>query len=354
MSYDDHMCEELVVEILSRLPTKSLLRFRSVSKSLYAVIGSPEFILLHTLRSPKKVMISHRCHKTAPAKYIYTLHSEAQMSSNNPYTGIPPAVRFPFTDYKIFGSCNGILCIHEYPKGDIHLWNPSIRRKVIIVHDHPLKLTFFYVARPVMLGFCFDPTIDDYKILMMHKPHAFVYTMKTHTWQAIASPPYYWFVSDSQCLLHGALHWLTKTDHYYNILTFHLSSEVFSTIELPEPSSITFQVTTIKGSLAAISSDPHAHSWIWVRNTAAASWSAAYKFDTNPFKETRMVLQIAPSEEFLCCRYFDEILVYKSETQSRVAELSDCSKMFDMNMCVESLGLLDMGTSWDQGSKENK
>ncbi|MFS7924542.1 putative phosphoglycerate mutase (2,3-diphosphoglycerate-independent) [Helianthus anomalus] len=34
----------LNVEILSRLPTKSLLRFRSVSKSLCVCIGSPGFI----------------------------------------------------------------------------------------------------------------------------------------------------------------------------------------------------------------------------------------------------------------------------------------------------------------------
>ncbi|MFS8032116.1 putative phosphoglycerate mutase (2,3-diphosphoglycerate-independent) [Helianthus anomalus] len=48
------LCEELNVEILSRLPTKSLLRFRSVSKSLCACIGSRGFIRIHTLDLRRK------------------------------------------------------------------------------------------------------------------------------------------------------------------------------------------------------------------------------------------------------------------------------------------------------------
>ncbi|KAJ0453926.1 putative F-box domain-containing protein [Helianthus annuus] len=72
------LCEELIVDIFSRLPTKSLLRFRSVSKSLYACIGSPEFIRLHALRSPEKFMLIHRIQHEAEENphNTYTLHLE--------------------------------------------------------------------------------------------------------------------------------------------------------------------------------------------------------------------------------------------------------------------------------------
>ncbi|KAF5763073.1 putative F-box domain-containing protein [Helianthus annuus] len=149
------LCEELNVEILSRLPTKSLLRFRSVSKSLCARIGSPSFIRIHTLRSPKKVMLRHQF----PFKDMYALHSEGQLSC----TSIPQ-VEYPFRSSSIIvGSCNGILCVYENVNGGIHLWNPSIRRKVTI-QNRPSWSD--YKIRHDPLGFGFDPILDDYKILM--------------------------------------------------------------------------------------------------------------------------------------------------------------------------------------------
>ncbi|MFS8014795.1 putative F-box domain-containing protein [Helianthus anomalus] len=227
------LCEDLlIVEIFSRLPSKSLLRFRSVSKSLCACIGSPDFIRLHKLRSPPKKLLS-----------------------DNPYVGITPvngpsSLRKPF--YHIFGSCNGIICLHEHcsRKRILCLWNPSIRRKV----DGP------FLGHCWVYGFGFDPIIDDYKLLRIDKDDysSCVYTLKTRTWRKIASPTgKFLFVGDHLCrfnLFNGLLHWAVKKS-----------------------------------------------TWIWVRkeynNNTAASWSVAYKLDTNPFKR---VLQITPNDELLC------------------------------------------------------
>ncbi|KAJ0647666.1 putative F-box domain-containing protein [Helianthus annuus] len=138
------LCEELIIEIFTRLPVKSLLRFRSVSKSLCACIGSPDFIRLHTLRSQEKVMFVHRVCSKGPHyplhtrgqhhfNYMYTLHSRGQLP-RDPYIGVR-AAEYPFREFSIVGSSNGIICLHEYGNG-INLWNPSIRRKVT-VHDRP-------------------------------------------------------------------------------------------------------------------------------------------------------------------------------------------------------------------------
>ncbi|KAJ0453931.1 putative F-box domain-containing protein [Helianthus annuus] len=367
------LCEDLlIVEIFSRLPSKSLLRFRSVSKSLCACIGSPDFIRLHKLRSPKKVMIIHAhsySKKTGPTlytKYIHTLHSEGQLLSDNLYVGITPvngpsSLRKPL--YHIFGSCNGIICLHEHcsRKRILCLWNPSIRRKVRI-RDRP------FLGHCWVYGFGFDPIIDDYKLLRIDKDNysSFVYTLKPRTWRKIASPTgKFLFVGDHLSrfnLFNGLLHWAVKKRyryvfHYY-IMTFDLSSEVFSTIELPKPTWGIDEVTIIKGCLGVISykhdNQSFFNTWIWVRkecnNNTAASWSVAYNLDTNPLQR---VLQITPNDELLCYSFYKGIVVYNPETreQWRLADLSDSSRVCDMITCVDSLELLDMKTSSRKGSK---
>ncbi|KAJ0691778.1 putative F-box domain-containing protein [Helianthus annuus] len=127
----NELCPELIVEIFTRLPTQSLLRFRSVSKSICGMIGSPDFIRLHAVRSPKKFTVIHRVNYKAEGitKSMYTINSagEGQLS----YIGTTP-VEYPFARVNIVGSCNGILCVYEIDKRIIHLWNPSIRRKATV------------------------------------------------------------------------------------------------------------------------------------------------------------------------------------------------------------------------------
>ncbi|MFS8014772.1 putative F-box domain-containing protein [Helianthus anomalus] len=347
-SYD--LCEELIVEILSWLPTKSLVRFRSVSKSLCACIGSPDFIRLHALRSPNKVMIIHQVYFYGATRStdMYTLHSGGQLS-NDPYVGVTA----------------GII-----------LWNPSIRRKVT-VHDRPLLSDWGGQLHP--FGFAFDPIIKDYKIVMTTKCNTkkglvlrtFVYRMKKDAWHEIASPTRDLLScrESYQCLFNGTLHWVIKRFftgshddcHSPYILAFNPSSEIFSTIELPEPSWETEEVTIINGSLAVISSK-HDDSWIWVRNNTTASWSVAFKLKAHEFEGTHRVFQLTANSDLL----FNPcgIIVYNPETRERsslvrlsassLVGVTGSTRGLLIYPCIESLGLLDMGTSCDQGKRNKK
>ena len=200
----NYLCEELICEIFERLPIKSLIRFRSLSKSWYSHIASSDFIRRHKLRhadkTPKVLIrhliygekviqdqvinrdISYRCFanlactrfllKTSGCVVIqelnhdkiYTLHSEDQLlmhpESVN-YMSVP-AMKFPVGKGDIAGSCNGIICLLETGKGTISLWNPSIRR-ILTLPDNPFVRTSFETF--VKVGFGFDPIIDNYKIV---------------------------------------------------------------------------------------------------------------------------------------------------------------------------------------------
>ncbi|XP_076906386.1 F-box/kelch-repeat protein At3g06240-like [Bidens hawaiensis] len=348
------LCEELIIDIFSRLPTESLLRFRSVSKSLYACIGSPDFIRLHTLRSPEKVMLIHRIRPEEERLHnTYTLHMEDQFPYNT-NIGITP-VAYHFGYFGISGSCNGIVCLYEYGKS-INLWNPSIRRNVNV--HYPPSWGDDCVAYD--FGFGFDPIVEDYKILRIATPTSFVYTLKTHTWREIASPTTpFSHVNSYQCPFNGALHCVVNWNltnsrdvcDYHYLLKFDLSSEVFSMIELPKPSWETSVVTVIKGSLAVFSTESkHKNSWIWVMREYSnpASWSVAFKLELtmNLFDRADRVFQLTANDELLYLRS-DRISVYNPETheRSRLVESSDSSQMVHLIKCIESLELLDMGTS---------
>lgn len=113
----DYVSEDLIIEIFTRLPPKSLLRFRSLFKSWCSRIRSPSFIRKYILQSPKKILFVH-AHREGLVgiKYFYSIHSKEQLPlcPRNGYIGIPP-VGFPIERFDpIDRSCNGIIFLYDY------------------------------------------------------------------------------------------------------------------------------------------------------------------------------------------------------------------------------------------------
>ncbi|GKC24231.1 RNA-directed DNA polymerase, eukaryota [Tanacetum coccineum] len=158
------LLEELIVEILQRLPPKTVIRFRSVSKSWYNRIASPDFVHRYTLRSLKnkqKVLLRQRVPNANDVFFTKVLESKLPLRPIHRSFKGQTKLEFPIRDFKIFGSCKGILCLVD-SKFKIILWNPTIRCK-IIVPDHPFYRDYsedFHIAS----GFGFDPITNDYKI----------------------------------------------------------------------------------------------------------------------------------------------------------------------------------------------
>ncbi|KAL7591683.1 hypothetical protein Lser_V15G35134 [Lactuca serriola] len=207
----DYLCEELIVEIFTRLPPKSLLRFRSLSKSLYSYISSPGFIRMHTLRSPKKIHFRHLTSngKNEEPEIFYTLHGEEELPfclcPKRGYIGITTTVPFPYGGS--IASCNGTFCMPT-EKG-LTLWNPSIRRK-LIMPEFPRRCESFLLQG---IGFGFDSISEDYKIVRLSyvKDHSFVYAVKSGTWCEIASPKHenqIHSVHYDSMFFNGVLHWV--------------------------------------------------------------------------------------------------------------------------------------------------
>ncbi|GKB61087.1 putative F-box protein [Tanacetum coccineum] len=333
----DYITEDLVVEIFTRLPPKSLIRFKSVSKSLCSRIATPDFIRLNKIcscRIPKKVLLTHRIPHKVDGYYIfyeifYTLHSEYQLplSPDHGYDGITP-IKFPFplkSSARAVGSCNGIMLVLDERDSIFWLWNPSIRRKLTIP-EYPLREAYISAT-----GFAFDRVTEDYKIVTLsfnHEqnndiPYSFVYTMKTRTWCQISNPitPSCYETTEGH-LVNGVLHWVVRNGMYSKIhryvMTFDVSTHVFGTIELPAHKGPSVRLTTVNGSLAVIT-----------------------------YEEKVMPLS---TNGYLLLNSYHGVDVYSDCTRarSRLVKFSDSSSIHDMSGFVESLELLDTGSPYEE------
>ncbi|XP_058754613.1 F-box/kelch-repeat protein At3g23880-like [Vicia villosa] len=141
---------DLVGEILSALPVKSILRFRCVSKYCNNLVSDSLFVKLHLKRSstrnPQFIL---------KADHVLRIPGESPSGSDDeweveegfiPYfvsslvenpsfaVAVDPYYVVKNHEYRLIGSCNGLICLvgesitdGEYYEYSFHLWNPATR-----------------------------------------------------------------------------------------------------------------------------------------------------------------------------------------------------------------------------------
>ncbi|XP_030933353.1 F-box/kelch-repeat protein At3g23880-like [Quercus lobata] len=262
----DDLPDEIVLEILARLPVKSLLRFRCVCKPWYSSIAKPSFISTHHLNHSHHGYVIH-IPRNIPAP-------SSSLARDGAFETIPE-FRVPFTFQSQFsrfvGSCNGLLCFtgHGSKFNDVYLWNPSIRKFKRLPNNQFPLLTF---------GIGYDSQNNDFKLVGISQafanpkppPEAEVFSLSSDSWKrvelGISLRPNLVYCNFIDYLpspfVSGRLHWMFKfLDDGGGqgrrcadlLLSFDVSSEKFNEVPLPnEGSCFTRCVTSFKGKLALI------------------------------------------------------------------------------------------------------
>ncbi|KAK7245951.1 hypothetical protein RIF29_40805 [Crotalaria pallida] len=234
-----YLPSEVITVIFSFLPTPSLLRFRTVSKSLRSLIDSRHFISLHLSNSQSTSLIL--CHQTD----LYNLNLKTLPTA-------PVLLNHPLMCYShritLLGSCNGLLCISNVAD-DIAIWNPSLRKYRILPslnHDRRRNNTLL-AAR--VYGFGCDDSTNDYKLVRISyyvdlQDSSFdsqvkVYSSRTNSWNILPSMNYALCCARSMgVFVHGYLHWVVRRklepDQPDLIVAFDLRFEKFVEVPLPE------------------------------------------------------------------------------------------------------------------------
>ncbi|GJY64008.1 F-box/kelch-repeat protein-like protein [Tanacetum coccineum] len=183
--------QDIIFDILLRLPTKSLIQFRCVNSSSPPLISHPSFTKLHftTTTSPDKNHLIIYYETLDYINHIYSLRSptntlQETLKLDPPYKPLHGYLR-------IVGSHKGLLCFFDtnfYSNvGRVLLWNPSISRFKKVGQDpcHDLDKVSHFVV-----GFGFVLRNLEFKVVKIvygldNVNRVFVYELSSDSWRKI-------------------------------------------------------------------------------------------------------------------------------------------------------------------------
>ncbi|GKA53754.1 F-box domain containing protein [Tanacetum coccineum] len=225
----DNIPFEIQVEIMNRLPVKSLLQFRSVSKSWKCMIDSSSFV------------------------FTYGVHTDLNLSN-----------------HKTIGTSQGLWCFSFGNNLLATLWNPSVKKSIGIFVP---VFNNIPVCHKILLGFGVPPDTLDPTIVKISYPvsgqgnwYVSVFTMSSETWDQVANNRLpresIRFKRSSQVVVGGLIYWLGHERSVSNsgvfnkktlLVSFDMNTHQFEVIDIPDiiirPLGFPLTISNIRNSL---------------------------------------------------------------------------------------------------------
>ncbi|KAJ0555274.1 putative F-box domain-containing protein [Helianthus annuus] len=256
----DYIPFALQGEIMKRLPTRSLLQFRTVSKQWKSLIDSSQFIVDYSLNHTHQqhLLVCYTSQEDFKEKYVSIIDDETFPEHK---CSMPDSIA-ELGVAMIMGSSQGLFClsiVRQDPRCEYAslvrttvLWNPSIRKSVAIDTPHSSMVFGFgvcpYTSDPKLVKIkftCGKPNLDTRSFTPWQVE---VYTLSSGTWGSIPTTNQ---PSDSiklrldQVVINGFIYWLAigninismmtmEFEGYNLIVSFDMASEKFMEISLPD------------------------------------------------------------------------------------------------------------------------
>jgi len=254
----NHVPEDIVFSIFSKLPLKSLNRFTCLGKSWTLLVENPYFMNMfyknivfkyHSLYDEASLLLNY-FDSTENQWKLYLLSGErfenkVQMKWPHPFDqncGYYPCI--------LSSSINGTLCIYDANyKSTIVLWNPATE-DLKIIPENKARI-YEYETHFNIHGFGYDRVRDDYKVLQYvvyigddwdqvapPGPYWDIYSLRSNRWKKlyVDMRQCYMTSEGSMVYLNGVCHWWGKT---YSqpietfVVSFDLANEVPVTTLFP-------------------------------------------------------------------------------------------------------------------------
>ncbi|XP_057455154.1 F-box/kelch-repeat protein At3g06240-like [Lotus japonicus] len=282
-----HLPQELITEILLRLPVKSLIRFKAVCKFWCSLISDTHFARSHFELAPPRLVIN-------TFSDIYTMDLDGSHQSNP----IFEAINIDLLPIVVRGSCRGFLLLDC--NGSLCLLNPSTHVNKPIPSSSPIYPEGF----PHLCGFGYDSSNDDYLVVQVcaePRPsplwlaHVKLFSLRANMWKYIEGTNLpHMNLSRSRrselvfhsgdripgLLFNEAIHWLAyDRDKLVNvIIAFDLIEKAF--LEIPRPGDLVHDFSFCKLwvhgnflSLSVVSENNTLEIWVMEKYKVQSSWT---------------------------------------------------------------------------------
>ncbi|KAL9226246.1 hypothetical protein vseg_002078 [Gypsophila vaccaria] len=251
--------EHLLIEILSRLPVKDLLRFKAVSKSWYEIIKSSHFITKH-LRNYydddsnwRDCLIVQYSVTQAGELNVFELLIANKKNRALAYQEIDTPV---YNTY-LCGPCDGIYFLWCFdllsPKRS--MWNPALN-EFIILPDIPWesKITARSAFIRESYGFGYDSKTKDYKVILIlgyndtrdddsrisaNPMSILIYSLRTNSWRYWGDVCNSYDFEQNNCyvFINGCYYWVGRSPNddwnFQMIVSFDIAADSYHEIPLP-------------------------------------------------------------------------------------------------------------------------
>uniref|UniRef100_A0A1J3CS47 F-box protein n=1 Tax=Noccaea caerulescens TaxID=107243 RepID=A0A1J3CS47_NOCCA len=234
--------DEVILQILARLPVKSLFRFKSVCKAWHKLPSDRYFTALYNQVSVKEQMLV--------AEVSYSSESKSSLICVDNLRGVSElSLDFVRDRVRIRASCNGLLCCSSIPeKGVYYVCNPSTREYRKLPRSRERPVTRFYPdGEPTLVGLACDLDRNKFYVVMAgyhrsfgQRPDGsficFVFDSETNKWRKFVSEQEdcsFTHMSKNQVVfVNGKLHWLMSGLCY--ILALDVERDAWRKICLPD------------------------------------------------------------------------------------------------------------------------
>ncbi|KAH6759534.1 hypothetical protein C2S52_022949 [Perilla frutescens var. hirtella] len=232
----------VIEAILSKLPVKSLARFKTVSKSWEAIISSPQFNIRRSKSHPQNLFLVWGRRPHSEIFSLMRLENRRFKIDQSIYR-LKPAL--PLC------SCNGILLLKTLTGEEQHLslLNPTVRSKTKILSQRQFE------DFSINYGHYYDSRADDYNVVIISRERYgeeeySVYSCRNRTWAEKKPFPYCGGIEhENGVFVNGCFYWWVWGER--RLVCFDVREGKLEELGLPDESedSEKIKLTEVTGRL---------------------------------------------------------------------------------------------------------
>lgn len=319
--------DEVVIQILARLPVKCLFRAKTVCKLWNRLASEEFFVQLYNemaARNPKLL-----------AEIIYSTEaSPSLICVDNSMGASGISLDFLNDRVKIRGSCNGLLCCSSITEdGVYYVCNPMTRKFRLLPEINEMRSAMFDAHEELtFFGLACDLSANKFSVVLVtqkvensnHRQEmmltSLIFDSVSNEWRKLTSveEDYIVNIPKSQVVcVNNALYWLTWSD---NILVLDLSCDAWRKITLPSElkpvPGKALHLLELDGCLSVIQVS---ESWmdIWVfKEFDTEKWCKVDRVSIRCITAlVPLVFPICQTREFVLLATHDNVLVYHQKSK---------------------------------------